>query len=74
MNFSDALEALKAGQKITRKEWREAEKEDCIKLAEYHGKPCFLLYRSGNGRSHLMMTAWTPDRVEMLAEDWELVE
>lgn len=84
MNFGQALEALKAGQKVTRKGWNG--KKQYIELAtniSYVNSKNEVVNCEheaiGNraiafvGTSGVQM-GWLASQADMLAEDWEVVE
>lgn len=84
MNFGQALEALKAGQKVTRKGWNG--KKQYIELAtnisyvNYKNEVVNCEHEAiGNraiafvGTSGVQM-GWLASQADMLAEDWEVVE
>lgn len=68
LNFSQALEYLKKGFKITRKEWKECKKYIFLfKQGDYQSIMCGF-----NDES--LITNWFPDYCDILAEDWIICE
>jgi hypothetical protein len=67
MNFGEALQAMKDGKRVCRKEWKN--KWLAINKLKY-GYPEFI-YR-GIDNSFDEYPAWYPKQEDMLAEDWEI--
>ncbi|KUF37512.1 DUF2829 domain-containing protein [Lysinibacillus sp. F5] len=76
MNFGQAIEALKDGKKVARNGWNG--KGMWLKLIPsgnamfkgYHMKDCIGMKTANN----LMQPGWLASQIEMLAEDWEIVD
>jgi hypothetical protein len=89
LNFGDALEILKAGGKVTRKNWNGAGMWVALspgfelRADRIYSDPIAEFVGSGRGvfRAYLMMKTvddefvpWVASQTDLLAEDWEEVE
>lgn len=86
LNFGQALEALKAGHRVAREGWNGKGmylimiqgSNDIASLHGYGfgeclGEPAFadtIYLKSAQNQ----LVAWNPSQVDMLAEDWEIVQ
>lgn len=86
MSFGNAIEALKAGQKVTRAGWNGKGmwlfliqgSNDIAKLhgygfGEYRGEPTFrdaIFMKTVDNQ----LVPWTASQTDVLAEDWEIVK
>lgn len=82
MNFGQALEGLKSGQRVRRSGWNG--KGMWLLLVTHYGVATELTFDSPDGRPELapwigMKTAdnkfvpWLASQTDILAEDWEVV-
>lgn len=73
MNFEEALEALKAGEKVTREGWHV---QDILYLERWEDEgtpafqPCFVILTP---EGHYQ-PGWLVSQADMLAEDWVQVD
>lgn len=67
MNFSEALEAIKEGQKVRRSSWKN--KSGVIYLVEHFSRPPYIEYRYIQGG--VVYVAYCDD---ILATDWEVLD
>ena len=68
MNFGEAIQAMKDGKRVCRKDWETVWL--AINNLEY-GRPSFIYLGIDNAafdKGH----PWTPTQSEMMAEDWEV--
>lgn len=71
MSFGSALEALKAGEKVTRRNWNGRNMYIEIQTPDGAGKmtlPYIFMYTAGRE-----LVPWLASQTDMLAEDWELL-
>lgn len=66
--FSDALIALKAGRKVRRSGWNGKGMSVSLTVESEYLGGFFTMYLP-NGRPFI----WTPNTLDLLAEDWEIV-
>ncbi|MBN1684592.1 MAG: DUF2829 domain-containing protein [Gammaproteobacteria bacterium] len=72
MDFSEALHALKRGERIRRAEWEHEGKWIAMEKASTKSGIMSLPYvymKTGQG----YLIPWLPDHVDLLAEDWQLM-
>lgn len=86
LNFSQALDAIKAGVKMGRKEWKNARFVFLVNGSQFqvNRAPLLGIFPEGteiNYRAHIDMVGadesvgtWAPSMVDLLAEDWYTVE
>jgi hypothetical protein len=67
MNFGEALQAMKDGKRVCRKEWKN--KWLAINNLKY-GYPSFVYSCKDNSIDEY--PAWYPSQEDMLADDWEI--
>ena len=67
MNFGEAIQAMKDGKRVCRKEWKN--KWLAINNLKY-GYPSFVYCCQDNSIDEY--PAWYPNQADMLAEDWEI--
>lgn len=68
MNFGEALQAMKDGKRVCRKDWEN--KWLAINNLEY-ARPSFIYLGIDNSAFDKTLP-WTPTQSEMMAEDWEI--
>jgi hypothetical protein len=66
MNFGEALEALKAGKKVRRREW-----DSFLFIKEDEDYPFPVIYVDVE---FLELETYTPQHDDLLAEDWVIVD
>lgn len=77
MNFGEAIEALKSGERVTRTGWNgkgmSLHLEDWIegelRFADRKYEPCIVMHTADNR----YQPGWLATQADMLAEDWEIV-
>ena len=87
MNFGKALEALKAGKKVTRKGWNGKDqflflvKGDTLEYSTDADMSCLLDKEVPHSdviaiktTSGVVQVGWLASQTDMLAEDWEIVD
>lgn len=67
MNFGEAIQAMKDGKRVCRKEWKN--KWLAINNLKY-GYPSFVYCCQDNSIDEY--PAWYPNQADMLADDWEI--
>lgn len=67
MNFGEAIQAMKDGKRVRRKEWKNTWL--AINNLEY-ARPSFIYYCKDNSIDEYPV--WYPKQEDMLAEDWEI--
>jgi hypothetical protein len=67
MNFGEAIQAMKDGKRVCRKEWKTVWL--AINNLEY-ARPSFIYYCKDNSIDEYPV--WYPKQEDMLAEDWEI--
>ena len=67
MNFGEAIQAMKDGKRVCRKEWKTVWL--AISNLEY-GRPSFIYYCKDNSIDEYPV--WYPSQEDMMAEDWEV--
>lgn len=84
--FSEALEKIKAGEKVGRVEWKNARFVFLVDGSEFevNRPPLNKIYEEGTKvtyRPHIDMCGadnsigtWSPSMVDIMADDWYLVE
>lgn len=72
MNFGAALEALKAGKKVTRSGWNGKGMWIHLQVPDAHSKMGlpYLYMRTAQGP----LVPWLASQTDVLAEDWSVVE
>lgn len=77
MDFSDALKALKFGQKVTNKNWNGKGMHLEIQRPDSHSKmtePYIFISFSANHPVYPGgKVAWLPSQLDLFSEDWEVV-
>ena len=71
LNFSKALDQMKAGHRVTRKTWESRGLWVAIQRPDVMSKmtePYIFMKRLDNS-----MVPWTPTQSDILAEDWRVV-
>lgn len=86
MDFSKALEAIKSGQKVGRSDWKNASYVFLVNGSTFtvNRAPLSLILPEGTEvtyRPHIDMMGtdgtvgtWSPSMVDVLAEDWVVVD
>lgn len=86
MNFESALAEIKAGKKVGRTDWKNAKGVFLVAGSTFNvNRPPLLgIFPEGteiNYRPHIDMIGaddsvgtWSPSMVDILAEDWEVIE
>jgi len=84
MNFSEALAAIKDGQKVGRQEWKNAKFVFFVDGSKFqvNRAPLNKIFSEGTEvtyRPHIDMCGadnsigtWSPSMVDIIAEDWQL--
>jgi hypothetical protein len=70
MNFGQAIEALKAGQVVTRAGWNGKNMHIDLQIPDEHSKmslPYIFMYTAQGD-----LVPWLASQTDMLAEDWEI--
>ena len=67
MNFGEAIQAMKDGKRVCRREWKN--KWLAINNLKY-GYPAFVYFCKDNSIDEY--PAWYPRQEDMLADDWEI--
>jgi hypothetical protein len=72
LSFSLALEAMKAGRRITRRGWNGTTQWLKIQRPDAHSKMSlpYIFISTTQGE----LVPWVASQTDLLAEDWELVE
>ena len=65
MDFGQALYCLKDGKKVQREEWEPD------RFVRYQKEPPMLILYLGD---KVLEESWQPPTIDMLAEDWQVVE
>ncbi len=68
MNFSDALDFLKAGDRVSRKGWNGPDQWLQLQIPDEHSKMTlpYIFIRTAQG--HLV--PWLASQTDLLSEDW----
>lgn len=86
MNFSQALDAIKEGKRVGRREWKNARYVFLVAGSEFevNRAPLNQFFAEGTKvsyRPHIDMCGaddtigtWSPSMVDIMAEDWYVVE
>lgn len=71
MDFSNALDALRAGDRVTRAGWNGAGQWIALQVPDAHSKMTrpYLYISTVDGD----LVPWAPSQTDVLAEDWQLV-
>lgn len=70
MNFSKALEELKAGKKIVRSQWQSGEKYIYLESSQEQIHPYFVIVTTETPA----LSVFQPTICDLLAEDWIVVD
>jgi hypothetical protein len=72
LNFGQAIEALKKGQKVARKDWNGKGMWLMLQVPDAHSKMSLPYIYMKTADDHLV--PWLASQTDVLAEDWEVVE
>jgi len=72
LNFGQAIEALKKGQKVARKDWNGKGMWLMLQVPDAHSKMSLPYIYMKTTDDHLV--PWLASQTDVLAEDWEVVE
>jgi Protein of unknown function (DUF2829) len=72
MNFGEAIADLKAGKKVARSGWNGRGMWLALQVPDANSKMGFpyIYMKSVDGR----LFPWNPNQLDMLSDDWEVVE
>ena len=72
MNFGEAIEALKDGERVCRKGWNGANQWLALQMPDEHSKMKhpYIYISPVNGQ----LVPWLASQTDMLSEDWVLAE
>ncbi len=70
--FSAALQALKAGKRVSRRSWHGIWVE--LQPAENKQEPHLYLNCDRTGYSHPTKIPWVPCQKDLFADDWRVIE
>ena len=84
MFFGEAVQSLKNGKKVARKNWKDGEyvvlADDIsfhtdANIGDLQGKKCMtddcLCFKTSD---NIFQLGWSPTQADMLSEDWEIVK
>jgi len=77
MNFGEALEQLKAGHKVQRVGWNGAGMHLAIQFCDEHSKMThsyFIIITIPECKEGTRLLPWQPSQVDLLADDWNIVD
>jgi hypothetical protein len=72
LNFGQAIEALKKGQKVARKGWNGKGMWLMLQVPDTHSKMSLPYIYMKTADDHLV--PWLASQTDVLAEDWEVVK